>query len=237
MSITDAISDTYLKATGKTTTPSTTKLNKIVGLLNFYQRRWAREPGVDWNSLYNPAFSIGNVTASDTFDLDTSSIRKISDREGDTVRIVWTDGVGYTDYDVVDANTLKDYSYGVNKESPIGWYCAQIGGELVFNHTFATTDPQFGGDIQVPVYVFPDAITNNDPDNDEVQVDDPDWLITRSATEYVRTDITLQGQYPNLLAESNEIMGRMIDDNDGQIDTVDKPWTPFSGTHNGSAWS
>lgn len=238
MTVTEAIAAVYLKATGKTTTlTSGTHYTKILGLLEFYQRRWAREPGIDWNSLYNPAFSLGTVTATDTFDLDSSTVRKISDREGDSVRIVWSDGVGYTDYDVVDAVTLKDYSYGVNRESPIAFVCAQIGDTLVFNHTFTTTDSQYGGEIQLPCYVYPDTITSTSTDNQDIQVDDPDWLVLRVAAEYVRTDLTRQGQYPLILAEANEAMTRMKDDNEGQIDIVDRPWTPFSGTTNGSAWN
>lgn len=237
MSITEAIAGVYLKSTGKATSPSTSKKNKIVGLLDFYQRRWAREPEIDWNSLYDPAFSIGTVTATDSFDLDTSSIRKLSDREGDTVRIVWTDGVGYTDYTLVDADTLKDYSYGVNKESPLGFYCAQIGSQLVFNHKFISTDSQYGGEIFVPAYTFPDAITDNNPDSDEVQVDDPDWLVLRCAAEYVRTDITRQAQYSNLLVEANEAMSRMKDDNEGQTSPVNKPWVAPGGLGQDGTWS
>lgn len=237
MTITDAISDTYLKATGKSTDPSTSKRNKIVGLLNFYQRRWAREPEVDWASLYDPAFSIGTVTATDSYDLDTSSVRKLSDREGDTVRIVWTDGTSYTDYTIVDADSLKDYYYGSDKVSYNGFYCAQIGSQLVFNHTFASTDSQYGGEIFVPCYTFADDINDDNPNTDEVQVDDPDWLVLRCAAEYVRTDITRQAQYSNLLQEANEAMERMKADNEGQISPVNKPWRPFSGIGNDSAWS
>lgn len=238
MTITEFVSDAYLKSTGKTTALTTgTKYDRIVNLGDYYQRRWANEPGVDWNSLYNPAFSIGTVTATDSFDIDSSTVRKLSSRQGDIVRIVWSDGVGYTDYDIVDADKLKDYSFGVNKESPLGWYCAQIGSELVFNHKFASTDSQYSGEIFIPVYVFPDEINSDNPDTDEVEVDDPDWLVTRVAAEYVRNDITRRQRYPELLAESNEIMGRMKDDNDGQLDTVDRPWSPFSGMTNGSVWS
>ena len=237
MTITEAIADTYLKATGKTTALTTgTKFNKIVGLLNFYQRRWAREPEIDWNSLYNPAFSLGTVTATDTYDIDTSSIRKLSDRQGDTVRIVWSNGVGYTDYDVIPHDTLKDFSWGVNKESPKGYYCAQIGSQLIFNHEFTSDDAQYGGEIFVPCYTFPDAIVSTSLSED-VQVDDPDWLVLRCAAEYVRTDLTRQGQYSNILQEANEAMQRMIDDNGAQIDDVDKPWTPSSGIGYDSAWS
>ncbi len=232
MTITEAVAGVYLRATGKTTALTTgSKFTRIVGLLDYYQRRWANTLGTDWNSLYNPAFSLGTVTNTDSFDIDSSSIQKFSNRQGDVVRIVWTDGVGYTDYDTVDANKLKDYSYGVTKQSPLGWYCAQIGGQLVFNHTFISTDPQFGGTIYVPCYVFPDAIVATDTDNQEVQVDDPDWLVTRVAAEYDRNDITRRQRYPELIAEANEIMERMKDDNSGQLDTVDHPWTPFSGIH------
>lgn len=227
--ISEAVADVYLKATGKTTTPSASKRARIVGLLDFYQRRWAREPGIDWNSLYNPAFSLGAVSATDTFDLDTSSIRKLSDREGDVVRIMWSNGTGYTDYDLINADTLKDYFAGQTKQSPSGSYATRIGNTLVFNHTFTSSNPQFGGDIQVPAYVFPDEINDDNPTTDEIQVDDADWLITRVAAEYVRNDITRQGQYPALLAEANEMMQRMKDDADGQVTPVNMPWTPFSG--------
>lgn len=236
MTITEAISDVYLRATGKPTAPSagTRKYNQIVALLDFYQRRWAREPGINWNSLYDPAFSIGNVTATDTFDLDVSTIRSLSNREGDAVRIVWTDGVGYSDYSILAHDALSGYSYGVNRQGPIGSYVARVGNTLVFNHTFTSSDSQFGGEIFIPSYIFPDEITATSPDSNEVQVDDPDWLVTRVAAEYVRNDITRRQRYPELLAEANEIMGRMIDDNDGQISRVDTPWEPFTGSND--AW-
>jgi hypothetical protein len=238
MTITEAVAEVYLHATGKTTTlTSGSKYDRIIALLNFYQARWGRQMGVDWNSLYNPAYSIGTVTATDSFDLDVSTVRKLSDREGDHVRIMWTDGTGYTDYDIVPHDKLKDYFWGQDKESPNGFYCARMGGQLVFNHEFVSTDSQFGGDIQIPCYVFPDAITSSNPSTNEVQVDDPSWLTLRSAAAYVRNDITLRQRYPELLDESDEVMERMRDDNDAQIDNVDKPWTPFSGIGNDSAWS
>lgn len=204
MTITDAIADVYLRATGKTTTLTTgAKYNRIVGLLDYFQRRWAREPGVDWASLYDPAFSLGTVTATDTFDLDTSSIRKLSDLEGDSVRIVWSDGVGYTDYTIVDHDQLKNYYYGPNKESASGFYCAQIGSTLVFNHTFTSDDSQYAGEIFVPCYIFPDEINSDNPDTDEVQVDDPDWLVARVAAEYVRNDITRRQRWPEQIGRAH----------------------------------
>jgi len=237
MTITEAVADVYLRATGKTTTLTTgTKFNKIIGLLNHYQKKWSRESGIDWNSLYNAGLSIGTVTATDTFGLDTNAIRKISDREGDCVRIVWSDGVGYTDYLVVPHDYLKDYYYGPNKENSTGFVCTQIGKDLVFNHTFTTLDPQYAGEIFVPSYTFADPIVSTAMDED-VQVDDPDWLVVACAAEYVRTDLTRQSQHPFLIQEANAIMERMKDDNGGQIDLVNRPWAPFSGVGNDSAWN
>lgn len=236
MTITAFVAATQLRATAKTTTlTSGTKYDRIVNLGDFFQRQWASENGIDWNSLYDPAFSLGTVTATDTFDIDTSTVRKLSDREGDFVRIVWSDGVGYTDYTTVDANKLKDYSWGVTAQSPKGFYCAQIGGTLKFNHTFTSSDAQYGGEIFIPCYTYADAITSANPNSDEVQVDNPDWLVVRTAAEVVRNDIVRRSRYPELLAEANEIMQRMKDDNDGQIDTIDTWWTPFSGL-NSNAW-
>lgn len=235
MTITDAIAAVYLRATGKATTPPTSKYNQIVALLAFYQRAWARQRNVDWNSLYQPAVNMGTVTATDSFDIDTSTIRKFSDHEGDYVQITWTDGNSYTKYDIVDHDVLKDYYYGSNKQSPHGFVCAQIAGQLVFNHVFTSSDAQFGGTIFVPAYTFPDDIDATNPDTDEIQVDDPDWLVTRCAAEFVRNDIVRRSRYPELLAEANEVMLRMIDDNGGQVAVVDRPWTPFTGSHNG-AW-
>ena len=228
MTVQEAIQAVFLKATGKTTTlTSGTKFNRIVGLLNFYQRRWSNENGVDWPSLYDPAFSLGTVTNTDSYDLDTSTIRKISQRLGDPIRILWDDGEGYTDYDLVDAETLKDYYWGQNKENYSGYYCARIGNQLVFNHTFTEDDPEFGGEITVPCYTYANAIVSTSL-NDEIQVDDPDWLVLQCAAEYVRNDITRRSRYPEIQREANSAMDRMKDDIDGQVQEVERPWTPGS---------
>lgn len=236
MTTTEFITATYLRSTGKATPPAagTSKYNRILDLGNFFIDEWANQLGVDWASLYDPAVSLGTVTATDSFDIDTSTIRKLSDREGDTVRIVWSNGVGYTDYDLVSADTLKDHSYGVSKQSPLGSYATRIGGQLVFNHTFTSSDSQFGGEIFVPAYVFPDKLVSDD---DEVPVDIPNWLVARTAAEFCRNDITRRSRYPELLTEANEILQRMKDDQEGQIVMVNRPWSTPGGIGTDSAWS
>lgn len=121
--------------------------------------------------------------------------------------------MGYTDYDIVPADDLKMYYAGQTKQNPDGFYCAQMGANLVFNHTFITTDKQFGGTIKIPMYGYADPLVGV---SDTVPVDLPNWLVAISAAEYVRTDITLMAHYPELASEANDIMQRMKDNNDGQ---------------------
>lgn len=165
--------------------------------------------------MYSPELSFGTVTNNSSFALP-ATVRKLSDTRGDFVRIDHADGVTSTNYEIVSAENLKRYYTG-NKTTSSGHYCAQIGSNLVFNHTFISTDPQFGGTIKVPVYTVPTTLV---ADADVVPVDIPMWLVMISAAEYVRNDITRQNQYPNLIAEANLLMQRMKDDNEAQVESV-----------------
>lgn len=217
MTTSELVQSVYLKAAGKipTFTSGSAKWLKIVAIANGYIDSWQNEPGVDWYSLYAPSYSIGTATATDTFELD-DDVRKISDGREDPVRIIHTDGTNFTDYAVVPGNQLRTtYSQGA--------YCAQIGKTLVFNKPFASTDAQFGGTIYVPMYGYAEHIVG---DNDDVPVDDPQWLVIMCAAEYVRNDIVKQNQYPNLIGEANNLMVSMKDANDAQINSVATPWRP-----------
>lgn len=220
-------------ATGKlpSFTTGSVKWLKILAIANFKINEWANEPGVDWGSLYDPSFTIGTVSATDSYAIP-STVRKLSDRPGDTIRINHTGGVNYTDYDIVPHDDLKMHYAGQNKNYPYGYYAAQMGSNLKFNYTFTDTSPQFGGTIKAPVYTFPSQLVN---DSDVVPVDVPQWLVVACAAEYVRTSQTRVGQYPNLLNEANALMDRMKQDNDGQASQVYMPWSPTNGMSN-DAW-
>lgn len=223
------VAQVILRATGKvsTSTSGDAKWSKVLGIGNMKISDWQNEPGVDWSSLYDPTCSIGTISNTDTFDLDLDTIRKLSDTPQDVVRIMHTNGTTYTDYEIVQADTLKLYYKGQTKQSPVGYYCAQIGSTLVFNHKFVSTDPQYGGDIQVPVYLYAQPLVG---DSDTVPVDNPGWLVVISAAEYVRTDIIRQAQYPNLINEANNLMQRMKDDNEAQGEYIHTPWRPAGAT-------
>lgn len=217
MTTTEFVNATYLKATGKVATfaVGSTKWNKILGIGNFYIDNWETEPGVDWQSLYDPAYDLATITATDTYELD-KAIRKISQTEGDTIRVYHSGSTTrFTEYDLVNASELRNYS--------VGAYCARVGNALMFNTAFTSTMPQFGGSLVIPVYTFAPKIERA---ADIIPIDNPNWLVLISAAEYIRNDITRQQQYGNLVAEANQAMQRMIHDNVGQINRVSQPWSP-----------
>lgn len=215
------VASTYLTTNGKLPTfvSGSAKWSKILAIANNKIDVWASEEDANWNSLYDPAFSIGTVTATNTFDLD-DSIHTVSDTPDDTIDIANLDGTT-SKYQTVSANKLKTYPDSVGK------YCSQVGRTLRFNKTFSATDKEFGGTINVPSYLYPDHLVNN---SDTVPVDDPQWLVLATAAEYVRNDLLKQNQYPNLINEANDRMEAMKLVNDEQVESVSRPWNAAGST-------
>lgn len=232
MTASDAITQTYLLATGKIVPPTsgTNKYSKILALLNLYQRIWALQDGVDWNSLRD-TFYIDTVSATDTFPLDTD-MASISSQQGDFVRIAHTDGINESQYTIVPISRLYDdgpivNSAGVSSANAVGT-CAQSGSNLVFSRAFTTDDPQYGGTISVPGTILPDTLVNS---GDIIQVDDPDWLCFRAAAEYIRNDVTRVQLYQSLLDQAEDRMNTMLANNGSQKETTYRGgWSPLGDT-------
>lgn len=210
MTLQELIDAVMLKATGKATILAKTnaKWSKIRGIANYYQHAWLNEPGMHWNSRYERARQIGTTSSNDEYELD-DDILEISTAWGDNVYIEDKDGKR-VDFELVPYNDLRNYPYGN--------YCAKLGNKLVFNTRFADDDPSFGGTIFAPVYTDIEDLEN---DSDDIIVDDPNWLVTICAAEYIRNDIVKQNQYGNLMAEANNLMESMIIKNRaGQVKRV-----------------
>lgn len=205
------VSSVYLKAERKLPTfvSGSSKWLVILGIANAKIDAWQNEPDADWNSLYNPKFAFGTVTATDTYLID-STIRIISDTPGDTITITHLDG-NKTEYRTVQASDLKRYQTGN--------FCAKVGRNLIFNKAFLSTDPQFGGSITAPVYIYANHLVN---DTDVVPVDDQQWLVTMTAAEYNRGDIVKQAQYPTLINEANALMDAMKSANEAETEEVER---------------
>jgi hypothetical protein len=208
------VSNVYLQATGKlpTFTSGSTKWLRIVAQGNFFLQQWARERGVDWYTLYDPAYPLGTASTAQEYDLD-DEILKISQQDGDSLRITHTD-LRYTDYTIVNADQLRDYNYD--------HYVARVGRRIRFNRPFLSTNPQFGGTITVPVYLKPEIFS---ADTDEINIDDPNWLVFVTAADMVRNDVTRKDLRADLISQANEAMMAMREDNESQFSEVLRPWS------------
>ena len=223
------VAATFLKSTGKQITfaSGSTKWLKIVALGNLYIDQWQDEPNIDWESLRLAPVNIGAVTAASEFTYSTTTIRKLSPYEADVVRILHSDGVAFTDYDIITSARQKYFANG--QPTYQDNYVTNYKNKLQFNRAFASTDPQFGGSIYVPAYGYVSHIT---ADADVIPVDIPNWLVFAVAAEYIRTDVTRQPQYGNIVNEANQIMLVMRDNNGGQNTNILATWNPLGATGN-----
>lgn len=200
MKTTELIKQAWAKAQGEDYTDgvNSESWNYMFTVANYYIPRWARASGIDWDNLYDPLFEVGTITATDTFDIDTDDIRKLSTESEDYARIVHADGVTYTDYKIVLARQLKQY---FNQNA-----IAKVGSTIKFAKKFTASDPQIGGTLYVPKYGNPDLLKN---ENSTVPIDDPAWLVCMIAYEVNVHDILRKDTAGGLLDEANEIMDGM----------------------------
>lgn len=207
MSTDDLVSAVILKATGDLSTASfgDDDYKKVVQRANIHIDSWAKED--EWNSLYDSAVDIGTITATDTYDLD-SSIRVISTHPDDYIQIITTDG-RTINYETVQASDLKRYNTGK--------YCARIGSTLKFNKVFDTTDPEYGGSIKVPAFLYANHLSKA---KDTIPVDDPNWLVAMGAADWVQLDVTLSQYRSDFLAEATDLLAAMKKANAAQVDTL-----------------
>ncbi|GAC1500749.1 MAG: hypothetical protein NVS1B10_04560 [Candidatus Saccharimonadales bacterium] len=226
----------FLKATGKinTFTTGSPKWLKILALGNLYIDQWMDEPGIDWMSLYNPNFPIGTVTASQSYSIPIgTTLRKLSNQETDVVRILHLNSTAFSDYDIIQADRVKDFANKMPTFQDM-YVSLPAGNILQFNRAFTANDPQFGGTITIPGYNYASHLTY---DTDLVPVDIPNWLVFATAAEYIRTDVTRQPQYGNIIQEANQIMSVMKMNNDGQNTRILQPWRPLGENLLEQAWT
>lgn len=238
MTVTDFVPKVFYTATGKAPTfvSGSTKWLKILALANIEIDNWQDEPGVDWYSLYSPNLSVGTISATDTYTIP-STVRKISDQEGDVVRIIHSDGVAFTDYDTIEPDRSKDFANGMRTFQDN--YVANVGGKLIFNRAFNSTDPQFGGTLTIPAFTYagpgtpPNFLVN---DSDVIPVDIPNWLVYATAAAYDSTDVTRSQYVPRLEAKANQVMDVMKQRNQAQNTRLFQPWRPLGSTLGSAAF-
>lgn len=209
MNVTQLIAKANLAANGKATplAVGSPRYVQFLAIANLVQDDWLSEPGIQWSSRYE-RLSLGTIT-SDRVSMD-DTIYELSKREDDFVTIISPDDPkSYSYYTIVSPSEFRRYQ---NTNT-----CAVIGDELVFSKTFEPTDSYYGGEVIVPATIKLDPLVSP---NDEVQVDDPNWLVYMVAAERVRNTVTKVGQYQGLVQRANNIMIKMREANEGQINTI-----------------
>ena len=206
MNTTQLVSAVMLKATGKVRNlPETDKkYQKILGIANMYIPVWQSEPNVDWQSLYDPAYTIDTLSTDQAYAIDMTKVAKVSDVLGDTIKVK-KDG--------------REREYTTVPPEQAGMYkgqncCTIAGNKLVFIDPIRGDDHMIGGQITIPAYLHAPLLTSQ---SSIVPVDNPMWLVTMCAAEYARNDILLQNQYSNLVEEANQLMQKMIENNAAQV--------------------
>jgi len=210
MNVTQLVAKANLAANGKATPLATTspRYEQFLAIANMLQDDWLAEPGVQWSSRYQQ-LSLGTIT-SDRVDVD-EDIYEFSKREGDYITVVSpTDSKSLAYFSLVSPDEFRRYKNDAT--------CTVIGDELIFARTFEITDSYYGGEVIVPVTMKLDPLVNP---NDEVLVDDPNWLVYMTAAERVRNTVTKVQNYPALVQKANAIMEKMKQANDGQVNTVE----------------
>lgn len=176
---------------------------------------WAK--AANWTSLYE-IVPIGTISTTDTYELD-SSIRVLSRDPDDYIQIVTsTQTINYT---LVAPSELKRF--------PGGNYCAKVGSSLQFNKVFTSDSPEYGGTINVPAYTYPSHLVKA---TDTVPVDDPNWLVQKTAADWVLTDVTQKVNYEPLLDAAADLMTAMVKNDSPQrsvtplkpVTTCLRPW-------------
>lgn len=208
MTIGEVIADADLMATGKARTLATTSTRYIryLALANLIQRKLIKEPDIQWDWTYDRV-SLGTIT-SDRVDMD-DSIYALHTDDDDPVYIALTGSNQRSYWKLVEPGDLEYYRYER--------VCAQIGSELVFTRTFASTDQEYSGEVFVPAHVTPDPFTSS---SDDVLIPNPEYLSTMIAAESVRNTVTKQNQYGNLVADANNMLTSMRQRNTGSIQTA-----------------
>jgi hypothetical protein len=206
MTTSEAVADVYLLSTGKTDALELTssKGARILALLNHFSKEWAKG---DWRSMRS-SFSVGTVTATDTFTLP-ATMHHASQQEGDFVRITTT----ASEYDFTIVPIERLYNDGVKLNASAMTQCAISGSSLVFDGAFASGSGPFGGTITIPGYAKPATLTTG---TDVIQVDDPQWLTNRAAAQNVFTDRTRVQLYDTLKAEADRLWFEMKQANNSQ---------------------
>jgi hypothetical protein len=212
----DFIKEIYRKASGEyddSVTADSEDGRTILSVINeqvdyYYNAVDRFGARVLWVRNIDPEYELGDGNGvDDTFFIDWDEVQALPD--GFYMPIA----VGDTRYDLVPFEQL----YGTNHENTNR--CAISMEGLVF------VEPPKEGVIRYPCIPYGKHLEGDEKDVEAwTGVHNTLWLMWAAAAEYVRTDIVRGEQYPNVLAQANDVYNRMLEDNDARTQALGYTW-------------
>jgi hypothetical protein len=201
------IKEIYRKTSGEwddTITPESDDGRTILSIINeqvdvYYNSVDQFGIRIVWGRNIDPEYVISEANDTDlTYEVDWNEVQALPGGYYMPIR------VGEHNFELVPFNELySDRHAGKD-------VCAISANGLTFNKVIPYT-----GEILFPCIVKGRHLTGHEKDVETVTgVHNILWLQMASAAEYVRTDIVRGAQYPNVLAQANDVFSRMISDNE-----------------------
>ena len=206
---------THLTEDGKTILAI---INEMVG----YYYNITDEDGqpVNWARNFDPEYIIGEIDEDSIYPIDYDEVKGIAINFRNRIRLIDPEGILDTvEYAIVPIDELWSATHDFDKVCSI----AQDG--IIFKTGFAVGDVEYGMSIQADVFLCGRPLVGSEKNvEDHTLVHNLLWLQYASAAEYVRTDIVRGGQYPNLLAQSNDVLSKMIKENNRRQTALTYSW-------------
>ena len=214
MQIDKIIQKAYKMATGddESISRSEPSYGKYLSILNDLQRDWYEEslvlPNERWASLEREEAII--ISSDTQYDLDGELV--LHPLSYSPLSITLPSGNMVMPKLVSTAEFIRSNDRNI--------FTASSDGKIInFKKEFINS--AIGGRITYPYYVNLEEISNDD---DNIIVDNPNWLVYMLAAEIARSDIVQAGQYGNLIALAQNSMTSMKNRQRGlRIANMD-PW-------------
>lgn len=229
----ELVSQVYRKTNGEldpSVTPESEDGQTILAVINdqideYYNVTDQMGDRVIWNRNIDPEYIIGDLNPQETiYEIDWNEVDALPAGFYQPIRVVDAAG-NVTRFDLVPYEQLYD-ERNENKNR-----CAISGQGLVF-----AEPPTVSGEIHWGVSLKGRHIDGNTRDVEATSgVHNMLWLQYAAAAEYCRTDIVRGAQYPNLLSQANNIMNRMISDNEMRTQAL--LHDAENGASSSAAWS
>ncbi len=205
MTLSEAINYAFMEATGKVRdlVDGDPKYNKLRKIANLMCNQWENELGVEWQSRRETAY-IGDVDLSETIYRLPKNALKLARKNGARI--------------IIEKNGQK-WFFGVEEPRFTGW-------QLDFEGLF--TEEMAGGEIRIPVIKRLPELIGGDQ---QVEIDNPNWLIFMMAAEFARNDLMKSGQYGNLIAYAQSLMETMKSRNE-ELYSSDVDFMNYGGIFN-----